>query len=296
MKKTEEMNHRMKLSLVLTTLSLAALAGCSTTDDEPSLRRAPTAEPAPTAPPATPAPRKLVEGNALPTSPVNLIADPGFALAGEGASYGSFFAVTEGDYAQLELVTMADSRSPAGFGGSVAMVRPEGATNSASDPVLLLTAFQGGTGPFRAQVWLSQSDVAGNPKDVTVDPKGVRATVTDETPDGEAYDLAIVESATRKVGARTWVLLRAELPKPLTYGGFFIVRTGTGGGQFWVAAPEVVAQPLVDGITATKSLGTTAKAIAPRVKTQAERGAITKYKSRPPLLVPAGFVAPKRHH
>lgn len=286
----------MKLSLIISSLALTsiALAGCSTTDDDPVARRAPTAEPAPTTPPATSTPRKLVEGNALPTSPVNLIADPGFGLVGQEAGYGSFLALTEGDYSQLEMTSMVDSRSPAGFGGAVALVKPEGATNTASDPVLVLTAFQGGTGPFRAQVWLSQSDVAGNPKEVTVDPKGVRATVTDETPDGEAFDLAIVDSATRKVGNRTWVLLRAEITKPLTYGGFFVVRTGTGGGEYRIAAPEIVAQPLVDGITATKSLNASAKSLAPRVKTQAERTAITKYKSRPPRLIPAGDFGKRR--
>lgn len=279
---------KSSLALAVVSSSILVLAGCSTTDDEPVARRAPTAEPTTEPPPATAPPRKLVEGNALPTSPVNLVADPGFGLVGQEAGFGSFLAVTEEGFSQIELVTRADSRSPAGFGGSVAVVNPEGATDKASDPVLVLTSFQGGTGPFRAQVWVSQSTVSGKPKDVTIDPKGIRATVTDETPDGEAFDLTLVESATRKVGERTWVLLRTEIAKPLTYGGYFVVRTGSGGGQFSLAAPEIVAQPLVDGIAATKSITSKAQAIAPRVKTQAERGAITKYKSRPPRFVPAG--------
>ncbi|MBS2014534.1 MAG: hypothetical protein JST00_16730 [Deltaproteobacteria bacterium] len=288
----------MKLSLVFASASLLSLAalsvGCSTTDEEPSIRRAPTAEPEPTPPAPTATPRKLVEGNALPTSPVNLIADPGFGLVGQETGYGSFLAITESDFSQIELVTKVDSRSPAGFGGSVASVRPDGATATASEPVLVLTSFQGGAGPFRAQVWVSQSTLGGAPKDVTIDPKGIRATVTDETPDGEAFDLAVVESATRKVGDRTWVLLRGEVNKALTYGGFFVVRTGSGGGQFEIAAPEIVAQPLVDGLASTKSLGTTARSLAPRVKTQAERSAITKYKSRVPRLMPAGAPAKRR--
>lgn len=282
------------LALAAVSASLLVLAGCSTNDDEPVARRAPTAEPTTEPPPAVAAPRKLVESNALATSPVNLIADPGFGLAGQELGFGSFLAVTEDGFSQIELVTRSDSRSPAGFGGSVAIANPDGATDKESDPVLVLTSFQGGTGPFRAQVWVSQSTVSGKAKDVTIDPKGIRATVTDETPEGEAFDLTLVESATRKVGDRTWVLLRTEIAKPLTYGGYFVVRTGTGGGQFWIAAPEVVAQSLVDGIASTKSITSTAHAIAPRAKTRAERGAITKYKSLPPRFVPAGSFGKRR--
>ncbi len=280
----------MKLSLVcLASLaSLALLAGCSTTDDDASIKPAPTAAPAPTdTPPATPG-RKLVDGTALPTSPVNLIADPGFALSGEEAGYGSFLALSEGDYSRLDLVTKIDSRSPAGFGGNVATVKPDGATNTSSEPYLVLTAFQGGAGPFRAQVWVSKSDLAGNPVDLTIDPKGIRATLTDETPEGDAFDLAPADGITKKVAGRTWVLLRADVSKTLTYGGFFVIRTGTGGGQFHIAAPQVVAQPLVDGIAVTtKSLKTNAATSVPRVKTLAEKSAIASYKARPPRLVPA---------
>lgn len=281
----------MKLSLIAAA-SLAALSSlavaCSTTSDDPVLRKPPAATTPPAeAPVATP--RKLVDGTALSTTPVNLIADPGFGLTGdEAGGYGSFLAFYEdgGGSGQFELAATLDSRSPAGFGGNVGLVKPEGASDTASAPVLVLAAFPGGAGPFRAQVWVSHSDVAGKPTEaVAVDDTGVRASVAEETPEGDAIDLSLVEGSTRTVGGRTWVLLRGEIQKPLTYGGFFIVRTGTGGGQFQVAAPEVVAQPLVDGLPTTKSRSVSAASKA-RSKTTFERAAIQKYKSRPPRLAP----------
>lgn len=279
----------MKLSLValtLTSFSLLATA-CGTNEESDALNRMPPAAEAPPAEPApaAPAKRAIVQGKALPTSPVNLLADPGFALAGQQAGFGSFLAFDEETFSQLELATTVDSRSPAGFGGSVALVRPDGGTNKKSTPVLLLTSFQGGTGPFHAKVWVSRSDLSGKPVDLTIDAKGIVASINDGTPDGEAFDLVAVEGSARVAGGRTWTLLRADVTKPLAYGGFFVVHTGTGGGQFHVAAPEIVAQPLVDGLTAsTRSLSASQRA---RSLSSAEHRAILRYRSKPPQLTPA---------
>ncbi|MBX3187933.1 MAG: hypothetical protein KF819_13000 [Labilithrix sp.] len=270
----------MKLSLIAALALSLLTAACGEELAPPRQDPAPlpSAEPAP-----APAPRKLVEGNALPTAPTNLLADPGFALAGREAGYGSFLAFYDETFEQVELETTFDSRSPAGFGGNVALVKPTGATNKTSSPVMLLASFQGGAGPFRAQVWISKSEVAGAPADVTNDDKGITATITEESPDGEAYDLRPVDGSARVAGGRTWVLLRAEVQKPLAYGGFIVIRTGSGGGHFHIAAPEVVAQPLVDAhaIRSSKLLA------AARAKTSAERGAITRYKQQRPRLIPA---------
>jgi hypothetical protein len=151
---------------------------------------------------------------------------------------------------------------------------------------MLLTSFQGGAGPFHAKVWVSKSNLAGAPVALTIDAKGMRASITDETPDGEAFDLTPVEGATRVAGGRTWTLLRAEITKPLAYGGFFVLHTGTGGGQFHVAAPEIVAQPLVDGLAATRSTSSPL-VVRARAKTSTEKSAILRYKSKLPQLVPA---------
>ena len=277
---------RFTLLTLLTGAALLASA-CGTNDEGDKLRRPETAtDPKPAETPAAqPPPRRLISGSALPTSPINLIADPGFGLVGQQAAFGSFLALDEESMSPLDLATTLDSRSPAGFGGAVALVKPEGATNTKSAAIMLLTSFPGGPGPFHAEVWVSKSDLAGKPEELSIDAFGIRASITDGTPDGEAFGLLAVDGASRIAGGRTWTLLRTDVVKPLVYGGYFVVHTGTGGGQFHVAAPVVVPQPLVDGLAATRSLSPSS--IRSRPKTATERSAILRYKSKLPQLVPA---------
>jgi hypothetical protein len=284
----------MKLSIVTVVLAALAATACGETGDEGSLAPRPngTDRPSGVEQPSPPPPRKLVDGSQLATSPVNLVVDPGFGLVGEQAGYGSFLALYEGSFSPVDVATTFDSRSPAGFGGNVAVVKAANANDKRSDAIVLLTSFLGGDGPFDAHVWVSKSDVKGNPVPVTIDAKGVTASITDGTPDGEAFDLKPVSGAERTAGGRTWVLLRASVAKPLPYGGFFVVRTGTGGGQFLVAAPEVTARPLVDGLPA-RSLGAARPAVA-RASSPIERAATAKYKALPPRLVPAGATSKAR--
>lgn len=283
----------MKLSLLFASMSVVAIVAC---DDGDELRKpsgqAPSEPGAAEAPPPAPAPRTLVTGNALPTSPVNLIADPSFGTLGGQAGFGAFLAFDEATFSEVEVKTAIDSRSPAGFAGAVAVIAADGATSTQSDPVLFLTSFQGGGGPFHAKVWVSRSTLSGKPLPVTLGNKGIRATITDSALEGgEAFDLAPVEGSERIAGGRTWVLLRGEVTKPIEYGGFFVVRTGTGGGQFHVASPEIVAQPLVDGLAATRA---SRPALRARVPSAGERAAILRYKSAPPRLVPASAATKTR--
>jgi len=280
----------MKLSLVssrsFATVAAFALLAVGCTSEDAPLKKAPPPETTPAETTPAPAPRKLVEGKVLPTSAVNLLTDPGFGLVGQETGFGSFIAVHEGDFSQVDMTTSFDSRSPAGFAGNVAVIHPAGATNTASESVMLLASFQGGEGPFRAQVWVSRTSISGAPLELTTDENGVHATVTDGTPDGEAFDLPPAEGMTRTSGGRTWVLFRGEVPKALPFGGFFVLRTGTAGGKFLVAAPEVVAQPLEAAVVATtKSLGSAA-ALRARSKTSAEKTAIARYRAIPPRLMP----------
>jgi hypothetical protein len=283
-------DRTMKLSLIFAaSLATFALVGCGTSD-EPAPNNQPPATEEPSAPETPSAPgRQLIEGKQLPTSPVNLIADPGFGLAGQQGGYGSFLAFYEGGYDQFELETTIDSRSPAGFGGAVGLVRPAGATDKKSEPVILLTSFLGGAGPFHAQIWVSKSDVKGKPVDLPTDGSAIKISVADGDPDvGESYDLKPVEGANRSIGGRTWVLHKADITKPLTSGGFFMIRTGEKGGHIHLAAPEVATDQLVVGQAVMRS--STTFAAAGRVKTNAERIAIKKYRAVPPRLTPA---APK---
>jgi hypothetical protein len=278
----------MKLSLI-SAAAVAAIAALAVACDDSagandSVAKNPAAEP-PATPAATPAaqPRQLVAMPALATSPQNLLLDPGFGLVSQQASFGSFLALVDGTFDQVDLVTTTDSRSPAGFGGSVALAMSSGATNTKSDPLMVLTSFPGGAGPFDATIWVSKSDIHGAPVDVPTDKKQIRASVMDGTPDGTAYDLEVVDGATRVVGGRTWVQLHATITAPLAYGGFFVVRTGDGGGQFHLAAPELLAKDVTGGLS-TRSL---TSRFAPRPRTAAERTAIAKYRAVPPRLVPA---------
>lgn len=277
----------MKLSLIAASIAAAALAvtACGTTDEARLSGVQPPSEPV-AVPPAAPAapPRTLVTGSALPTSPVNLIVDPGFGTLGGQAGFGSFLAFDELSFSQVEVKTTVDSRSPAGFGGAVALVAADGATSTKSEALLFLTSFQGGAGPFHAKVWVSRSTVSGKPSEIVLGDKGVKVTIADGDPDGAGFDLAPVEGSERIAGDRTWTLLRGEITQPLVYGGFFVVHIGTGGGQLHVASPEIVAQPLLDGLVTTKSLR---PALRARVLTTKERSALQRYKSVPPRLIPA---------
>ncbi len=277
----------MKLSLIAAA-SIASLAiACGINDEGGAPRLPQSSDPVPTAEPAAaPPPRQLVEGRQLATTPVNLLTDPGFGLTGQQVGFGSFLAFYDGTYEQFEIGTTLDSRSPAGFGGQVGIIKPAGATDKKSDPVLLLTSFLGGQGPFHAQVWVSKSDVKGNPVDLPTDGSAVKVSIADGDPDtGETFDLKPVDGAARAAGGRTWVLLRADITKPLAHGGFFIVRTGSKGGQVHVAAPEVTSDQLAVG-QAVMARGALA-AVSGRPKTASERLAIAKYRALPPRLVPA---------
>lgn len=279
----------MKLSLnpalsVLSSLT-ALLVGCGSTSSDPAPAPTPVV---PAETPAEPAakPRTLVEATVQPTSPVNLLTDPGFALVAAGASYSTFLAFEEASSAPFDIETTLDSRSPAGFAGGTALIRPAGATDTKSDAIILLTSVLGGQGPFRAQVWFSKSDAKGKPATLATDGSAVAASLTEESPEGKAYDLAPVPEATRTVSGRTWVLYRAEITSPLTFGGFFVIRTGEKGGQVQIAAPEVTTAEIVVGAAVRARAGAPARA---RATTSWERSAIRRFRAIKPVLTPAGF-------
>ena len=277
----------MKLSLVAASAIACLALACGTNDDGNVPKLPQSSDPIPTEEPApAPPPRQLVEGRQLAGSPVNLLTDPGFGLAGQQIGFGSFLAFYDGTFEQFELGTTLDSRSPAGFGGAVGLIKAAGATDKKSDPVLLLTSFLGGQGPFHAQVWVSKSDVKGNPVDLPTDGSAVKVSIADGDPDtGETFDLKPVDGASRSAGGRTWVLLRADITKPLVHGGFFILRTGSKGGQVHIAAPEVTTDQIAVGQPVM--VRGAPFAVAGRPHSASERIAIRKYRALPPRLTPA---------
>jgi hypothetical protein len=272
-------------------VALAALAtfgvvGCGESDaPAPARTAAPDDSVAPTAPEAPAKRRTLVTGNALPTSPVNLIADPGFYLLGYEQGFGSFITFyNDGDFA--EVTSSADSRSPAGFGGRVANLKDAFATDAKSRAMTMLASFAGGPGPFRAQVWVSKSDSKGTAVAAPTDKAAIQISIAGGAPGAsQAYDLAVDPAATRTVGDRTWLLYRADIGEPITPGGFFMVEAGEGGGQWHIAAPELVATPLLAG-QPTRALSNRWQARA-RALSRPERDAARRYAAIPPRLVPA---------
>lgn len=294
------MKLSLKTALAASLLQITSLA-CFTGCDE----HKPAPNPSPgllETPAETPAPKRrlLPEGETTRLTPTNLLLDPGFGLVGDQIAYGAFMAFYEDTFREFTLETQLDSRSPAGFAGGVAIIRPSGATDTESDPVLLLTSFPGGKGPFQASMWVSKTDAKGNPAELPAEGGAVAASVMDGDPErGEAFDL-VVTSETRVAGGRTWVRMRAEIAKPLAQGGFFVVHTGKAGGGVQLAAPEVtsteiaegatVAVPGVDGGAPTRAgaLGVSdlpgAIRATPRGITSAEKRAIAKYRAVPPRL------------
>lgn len=263
----------MKLSLVRLLPALALASAACSSSEETSVT--PPAQPAAEAPVETPAPnvRKLVEGTAQPTSPVNLLTDPGFALVSQGASYVGFLAFDASSSSSYELETTVDSRSPAGFSGAVAIV-------STTEPVIVLARVPGGQGPFRAQIWLSKSDARGKASPAS-EPVAVTASLTEESPDGNAFDLKPVPEATRTAAGRTWVLHRAEVTKPMPYGGFLVLQTE---GPTQLAAPEVTSAEIVVGAAVRSRPLASAPGRALRAH---ERKAIQRFRGIKPMLVPA---------
>lgn len=278
---------RRRTSSLLAMACVTLLAACSNGNEANDARPAQPNGPSPI-PSATT--RTLVDRGTYSTSPTNLLLDPGFSFgAGEGGA-GAFLAFYEANFASYEFDTTIDSRSPAGFGSAVANIKPANATDTSSRAVLMLSSFLGGEGPFTVRIWASKSDAAGNPVDLVTGEDGITVSVAEDDPTGAAYELQPVPSASRVSGGRTWTLLELRLPKALPYGGFFLVRTGRGGGQHLVAAPEVLADPLVAAL-GTRSLEAPNATLVSRAVTSAERSAIVRYRSLPPRLV-----APRAPH
>ena len=52
--------------------------------------------------------------------------------------------------------TTTDSRSPAGFSGSVAILHATGATDKSSREITMIASAIGGAGPYHVSLWVSK--------------------------------------------------------------------------------------------------------------------------------------------
>ena len=240
-------------------LLLGAVGGCGTSDEATAASRPK---------------RTMVSGSLVLGTAVNLVSDPGFALVSTPGSYGGFYGSAGSTFTPLTIVTARDSRSPAGLRGAVALLTAPGATDAAGVGISFLGTVTGGTGPFHAEVWVSKSTLAGAP--TTFDASEVHASVLYQQ--GGALDLDAVVADIRMVGARKWLPLRADFADGFAQGGYLSIAIPTSGGTWQVAAPSLVAQPLVDGVP-TRALPWTAT----RPQTAAEEKTIIDLRARRPL-------------
>ncbi len=247
---------------------------------------APTPTPSATVPenpppaPTTTTKRTLVEGKLVPTAPKNLLLDPGFSLTEQGGQItGAFLALFEANQDQATVTTRVDSTSPAGFGGGVLTAKDPKATDEKSRSLQLIAGFTGGPGPFTASVWVSAIDAAGTPRAFPDDGGGFAAVVFDSS-QATAGTLKRDPAKTKTVGNRVWAYYSGTWTKPLVGGGLFSITTGTKGGGFELAAPEVVPSD-------TKGLSLRAP-MTVRPMTDSERAVAAKIAALPPKLRPAG--------
>jgi hypothetical protein len=237
--------------------------------------------PPPPPPPSSPALRTLGTGTLQPTTTQNLLLDPGFFLTEQGGQIaGAFLAVYEQGQGQLQLRVRIDSTSPAGFGGGVVLARDPKATDEKARSIQFLAAFTGGKGPFVAKVWVSATDAAGAPRALPEDGGGFEASVLDPARQSSAADLVRDPEKTKRVGGRTWSLYTGQLTRDLVGGGMMLMTTGSKGGGFELAAPEIVAISAANGVSRIPTL-------TERPLKSSEREAIATYGKIPKRLEPA---------
>ncbi len=269
----------------LAALTALVLGGCGGDDSAVTLPRPAATVVVPTAtapaPSVVPARRTLVEGHLGVTRAQNLLLDPGFSLTAQGETgAGTFIAFYESGSGEYQVPIRVDSASPAGFAGGVATLKEPRATDARSRSLQLIASFTGGKGPFEARVWVSSIDAAGAPRPFPEDEGGFKASLVDAAQENAA-DLRLDPEKKLVVGNRTWVLYTGQLKKDLVGGGLMAITTGTSGGGFEAAAPEIVAIPtLATALSRGRPLST-------RPLTPGERRVIGAYAAIPPRLVPA---------
>jgi hypothetical protein len=261
-------------NILPSTLLALALIGCGSSS-EPKLpeNNQPT-EPGPQ-PKPEPAARTLINRPLLMTSPQNLLLDIGFRDAG----WGHFTSFYDNFSAQVSVTSRTFSVSPASVTAPIGIFKDTAATDEKSKGIVSLCSFLGGKGPFVARVWVSRSNVAGDPLELEEDATVFRAALTTGGyPEGKAYDLA--RKDVKVLGGRQWVLFEGRVEGELPSTAFFNLKFGKRGGGYMVQAPEVIAEPLMGG---AKTMAWTAP-ISARAVTVDEGAAIAAYVRQPHQL------------
>lgn len=187
--------------------------------------------------------------------------------------------------ASLATVTsLTLSVAPASVTAPVGVFMDPTATDEKSRVLTSLCSFLGGRGPFIARIWISRSNIAGEPIELVDDPSVFRAAITQEgmIGSGKAYDLTRKDE--KVLGKRTWILYETKIDAQLPATAFFTMVFGRSGGAFMATAPEVVALNLMPPADTAMSLELPAKV---RALTTDERAAMDFYVRQPhPLGLP----------
>ncbi|MBK6463269.1 MAG: hypothetical protein IPF92_20025 [Myxococcales bacterium] len=267
-------------------LFLAALSACEGAAPAPPAP-APSASvtsppPPPAPPPSVPPPRTLVTGTLRPGSPENLLIDPGFSGAEQGEQgAGGFLAYFAKTFARFTPVAVPDSASPAGHGGNVLAL--SNATVPLPRAIEVVLRFTGGKGPFVAEVWMAARDPEGAAR--PWGPTGPSATILAPAAD-QATTLAPDQSPPRQASGRSWTRFTGTFSGDIVGAGLLVVNTGSLPGTVDLAAPQVLAVPIVS---------TLGRATSPRSLRPEERATVAFALSRAPGEpgLPSGGAPPR---
>jgi hypothetical protein len=264
--------------LLFAALSLSLFIGCGSSAEP--VQSDPTLVPDAGAPddvgaPA-PAKRTLVSRGRLPGAPQNLLLDVTFRDNG----WGHFTSFYDGAMSQPSVGVRVLSLAPAGVSAPVATFKDSAATDEKSKGITSIASFLGGKGPFVARVWVSRTNVAGEPRPLEDDALVFRAALTTGgLPEGKAYDLARKDE--RLVGDRTWTLFEGRVDDALPGTAFFNLKFGRKGGGYLVQAPEVTPLRL---LPAGESTMVKPFVVKPRALAPEEYEAIAFYQRQPVQL------------
>jgi hypothetical protein len=265
------------------TPSPTATADAATpTEDAPVEDTAPAAKPM----------RTLVTNTLYPTSVENLLIDP---LVHPNSGFGNAALYAEATFARLTAKRATLAVTPASVATHVQWLADTAAPEETPRRLAFVVWFVGGTGPFRASLWISPTGAAGEPVPLSPDPRTAHGSILllgFHADDIRAIDLRI--DRRELVDGRTWLHLGAELDAIPGAGAFF-VSLGAEARGWYVAAPEVV---VVRGASTTSApiTGTAAAGPSmPRALTPIERRVTTAYREtvldRPlPIVRPLGGV------
>ncbi|MGZ3424060.1 MAG: hypothetical protein ACXVEF_30340 [Polyangiales bacterium] len=185
----------------------------------------------------TTAVRALKQGHLLPGAPQNLILDATFRDQGWGK-----FLVLSGS-TTITLASRLFGASPAGPSIAVGILKDPAATDDKSKSLNVLAAFLGGKGPFSVGVWVSRSNVAGDPKDFEADDTVFKTFVSK---DGSSSAFALARTVSQTINGRTWWRYETKIDSDMAVG-YFHLKVGTKGGAVWAQAPEVIALSAIPG-------------------------------------------------